>query len=162
MSDELVQRVAVDAKCCRPHTDSHAREAISTDRQRELRNGTLNPHTQLLNLRANNLLDQRNKLVTSIPRQKIVLAKLSGDEVGYLTQHLVTRFMTMGVIYLLKLIEIEHHHLEGTICTTRARSFFFKPQRETTRVRQTGERICSCVRLGFRALRGVAKRVGRQ
>ncbi len=92
--------------------------------------------TQLFHLRTDDFLNQRHKLVASITRQKIVLAQLPLDDVRHFAEHLVARFVTVRVVHVLELIQVQHHYLKSPIRATRARCFFFKTQRQIARIWQ--------------------------
>src|SRR5690242_16447974 len=80
--DQLVQRLAVDAKRRGTDTDADARRTVPSDRERELRNRRLDARAELLNLRAHHFLDQRDELIATITREEIILAQLSLDQMG--------------------------------------------------------------------------------
>src|SRR6185503_18040924 len=108
------------------------RRTVSSERQRELRHRTLDTHTQIFNLRADNLLHERDKLIATGTREKVVLTQLPRDQVRHLAQHLVACFVPVSIVDVLKLIEVEHHDLERSISATRTRGLFFKSQRQVT------------------------------
>src|SRR5690349_8227080 len=133
--DELVQRFAVNPKRRRPDADADARETIPAERHRELRYRTLDAHTQVFHLRAHNLLHERDKLITAIAREEVILTQLTRDQMRYLAQHLVARLVPVSIVDVLKLIEVEHHDLESPVSTARACSFLLKTHRQVPAIR---------------------------
>src|ERR1043166_625213 len=132
--DQLVQRLAVDAERRGTDTDADARRAIPSDRERELRDRSLDARAELLDLSAHHFLDQRDELIATVTREEIILAQLPLDQMGDFAEHLVAGLMTVAVVNVLELVEVEHDDLERPIGATRTRRFFFKPQREITSV----------------------------
>ncbi len=56
------------------------------------------------------MLSQYHKLITAEARQRLVLAETAEDRQRHRLQQLVAKHMAVGIVYLLKIVEIEVNH----------------------------------------------------